>query len=100
VCCILAGLTATAAHAQSSATLQGMIDGGVTYVNNQHGGSATLFDSGILAPNLLTFKGSEDLCGGNKAIFDLTSQFDLRQRCDDSWCRANLQPVSVCRLVK
>lgn len=65
------------ASAQNSVTLQGMIDGGVTYVNNQHGGSATLFDSGIFAPNLITLKGAEDLGGGNKAIFDLTSQFDL-----------------------
>jgi predicted porin len=58
---ILAVLTTLGAHAQSSVTLQGLIDGGVTYVNNQHGGSATLFDSGILAPNLLTFKETEDL---------------------------------------
>jgi len=54
-----------------------MIDGGVTYVNNQHGGAATLFDSGIYAPNLFTLKGAEDLGGGNKAVFDLTSQFDM-----------------------
>ncbi|MBN3785922.1 porin [Burkholderia sp. Ac-20353] len=65
------------ASAQSSVTLSGMIDAGVTYVNNQHGGATTLFDSGVFAPNLLTFKGTEDLGGGNKALFELTSQFDL-----------------------
>ncbi|WP_246326927.1 porin [Burkholderia guangdongensis] len=65
------------ASAQSNVTLSGMIDAGVTYVNNQHGGAATLFDSGVSAPNLLTFKGTEDLGGGNKALFELTSQFDL-----------------------
>jgi predicted porin len=73
VACIAPGI----ACAQSSVTLQGVIDAGVTYVNNQHGGAATLFDSGVLSPDLLTFKGSEDLGGGNKAIFELTSQFDL-----------------------
>jgi predicted porin len=76
-CCAILALLASEAHAQSSVTLQGMIDGGVTYVNNQHGGAATLFDSGIYAPNLFTLKGAEDLGGGNKAVFDLTSQFDL-----------------------
>jgi predicted porin len=76
-CCAIAALAPAGAQAQSTVTLQGIIDGGLTYVNNQHGGAATLFDSGILAPNLLTFKGAEDLGGGNKAVFDLTSQFDL-----------------------
>ena len=65
------------ALAQSVVSLQGVVDGGVTYVNNLHGGAATLFDSGILSPNMLSLKGSEDLGGGNKAVFELTSQFDL-----------------------
>jgi len=75
--CVLATLLPTFALAQSSVTITGLIDGGVTYVNNQHGHSNTLLDSGVLAPNLLTFKGTEDLGAGNKALFELTSQFDL-----------------------
>lgn len=75
--CAFALEASDSARAQSNVTLQGVIDGGVTYVNNQHGGAATLFDSGILTPDMLTFKGSEDLGAGNKAVFELTSQFDL-----------------------
>lgn len=47
--CVIAACVHTNLYAQSSVTLQGMIDGGVTYVNNQHGGAVTLFDSGIYA---------------------------------------------------
>ncbi|MGU7770248.1 porin [Burkholderia sp. MR1-5-21] len=75
--CLTAACFHASLYAQSSVTLQGMVDGGVTYVNNQHGGSVTQFDSGIFAPNVLTFNGSEDLGGGTKAVFNLTSQFDL-----------------------
>ena len=75
------GWTATlaashSAFGQSSVSLRGVIDAGVTYVNNQHAGTAALFDSGILTPNTLTLSGSEDLGSGNKAVFELTSQFD------------------------
>lgn len=75
--CLTAAFFHADVYAQGSVTLQGMIDGGVTYVNNQHGGSVTQFDSGIFAPNVLTFSASEDLGGGTTAIFNLTSQFDL-----------------------
>ncbi|WP_373377636.1 porin [Cupriavidus nantongensis] len=75
--CLVAAMLPALASAQSSVTLSGVIDGGITYVNNQHGGAATLLDSGVLAPNLLTFKGTEDLGGGTKALFELTSQFEL-----------------------
>ncbi|CAH2788166.1 MAG: Outer membrane porin [uncultured Caballeronia sp.] len=75
--CAAAALLPDNSYAQGTVTLQGMIDGGVTYVNNEHGGSATLFDSGIFAPNVLTLTGTENLGGGARAVFNLTSQFDL-----------------------
>jgi len=65
------------ALSQSNLTLQGVIDGGVTYVSNQHGAAIALFDSGILSPDVLTLKGNGDLGAGNMALFELTSQFDL-----------------------
>jgi predicted porin len=43
--CTFALIAPGIASAQSSVTLQGVIDAGVTYVNNQHGGAATLFDN-------------------------------------------------------
>ncbi|WP_082221528.1 porin [Herbaspirillum chlorophenolicum] len=67
---------APVAHAQSSVTISGMIDTGLTYVNNQNGGKNMLMDSGILAPSLVSIKGAEDLGDGTSAVFELTSQFD------------------------
>ena len=78
LCAGLIALTmSTAASAQGSVTIFGLLDAGVTYVNNQQGGSKTFLDTGIFAPNLLTLKGTEELGGGSRALFELTSQFDL-----------------------
>ena len=73
----IASMAISIAHARSSLTIGGNIDGGVDYISNQNGGHTALFDSGILSPNLITIKGGEELGGGNRALFELTSQFDL-----------------------
>ncbi len=74
---VSASLVAANAQAQSSVTLFGFLDAGVTYISNQGGHSSARMDTGVWAPNLFGLKGTEDLGGGNKAIFMLESQFEL-----------------------
>ncbi|WP_323120106.1 porin [Burkholderia alba] len=67
----------TASHAQSSVTLYGILDAGITYVNNSGGGRVVKFDDGVSYGNRIGFKGTEDLGGGLKAVFVLESGFRL-----------------------
>lgn len=77
------GLAATgSAFAQNSVTLYGVIDEGVTYVNNVVGSDGqghTLWamQSGVVQGSRWGLKGTEDLGGGLKTIFQLESGFDL-----------------------
>ena len=73
--------TATsAAHAQTSVTLYGTIDTGITYVHNASGNNSLWSLGNTSAGNLSGtrwgLKGSEDLGAGLKAIFQLESGFD------------------------
>jgi outer membrane protein OmpU len=64
-------------HAQSSVTLYGVLDAGITYVNNTGGAHVWKFDDGISYGNRIGFKGVEDLGGGLQAVFVLESGFHL-----------------------
>ncbi|AMH43113.1 MULTISPECIES: porin [Burkholderiaceae] len=64
------------AQAQSSVTLYGRIDNGVEYMSNVGGHSRWRLASGEWGTGLFGLKGSEDLGGGNKAIFKLESGID------------------------
>jgi outer membrane protein OmpU len=66
-----------AARAQSSVTLYGVIDAGVTYVNNAGGAHQVKFDDGVSYANRWGIRGSEDLGGGLSAVFKLESGFHL-----------------------
>ncbi|MFA8391395.1 porin [Burkholderia ubonensis] len=75
-----AGLAAvTTAHAQSSVTLYGIVDNGLAYQNNaapstgatSGGHSKFLMSTGVWAGSRFGLKGSEDLGGGTKAVFQL-----------------------------
>jgi general bacterial porin, GBP family len=73
----VAGLGAQAAHAQSSVTLYGIADAGFTFTNNQKGSKAYQATQGNVQGSRWGLQGSEDLGGGNKAIFKLENGFNL-----------------------
>lgn len=74
----LAVLAACAApvFAQSSVTLYGVIDQGINYTSNVGGGREFEMASGYAEGSRWGFKGSEDLGGGMKAIFQLENGFN------------------------
>ncbi|RQS68393.1 porin [Burkholderia sp. Bp8963] len=75
--------TASAAHAQSSVTLYGLIDAGISYVNHSTktasaaGSKLFKFDDGIAQGSRWGLRGTEDLGGGLKAIFVLENGFNV-----------------------
>ncbi|OWY28519.1 porin [Herbaspirillum robiniae] len=75
-------ISATAAQAQSSVTIYGLIDTGVTYMSNvkkagvNENGSRFGIDSGISSSSRIGFRGTEDLGGGLKALFVLENGFN------------------------
>ena len=71
-CMTLSGLT----HAQSSVTLYGVIDEGLTFNTNMNGSHSYAMQSGVLSGSRWGLKGVEDLGGGLKAIFTLENGFD------------------------
>ncbi|SAL63769.1 porin [Caballeronia peredens] len=70
VCTLLAGVPA-AAYAQSSVTLYGELDTGLSYVNNVGGHSQYQLTTGTVDGSYWGLQGSEDLGGGARAIFRL-----------------------------
>ena len=70
-----AGMTSVAA-AQSSVTLYGTVDTGLTYLNNVGGHSLWEMEGGNLGESKFGFLGSEDLGGGLKATFQLENGFN------------------------
>ena len=73
---VLAALGASA-HAQSSVTLYGVIDEGFDFTNNVRGNKAYELQSGYAQGSRWGLKGSEDLGGGLKAVFQLENGFNV-----------------------
>ncbi|MBN3804498.1 porin [Paraburkholderia sp. Ac-20336] len=72
-----AASVASVAHAQSSVTLYGVLDAGLTYTSNVAGHSKWAAGSGGISQSMFGLRGSEDLGNGLKAIFTLESGFDI-----------------------
>ncbi|WP_233873909.1 porin [Paraburkholderia adhaesiva] len=72
-----AAVFASAAHAQSSVTLYGIISEGISYISNSNGHSTFRMESGVTSSSRWGFKGVEDLGGGLKAVFQLENGFDI-----------------------
>ncbi|QGZ56649.1 porin [Paraburkholderia acidiphila] len=77
------GLAALGAHAQSSVTLYGIVDTGIGYQSssaklgsNAGGASVVKMVQGVWAGSRFGFKGSEDLGGGTRAIFQLEEGYN------------------------
>ncbi|MEM5339603.1 porin [Paraburkholderia azotifigens] len=77
---ILAGCIAAVtfpAFAQNSVTLYGLVDEGLDFTNNAKGSKAYKMQSGDAQGSRWGLKGTEDLGGGFKAVFQLESGFDV-----------------------
>jgi len=68
---------ASVAHAQSSVTLYGLLDAGLTYTSNVAHNSKWAAGSGGINQSMFGLRGSEDLGNGLKAIFTLESGFNI-----------------------
>ena len=74
--------TVSAAHAQSSVTLYGIIDAGIAYTHNNatstgNAASKVGFNDGTMSGDRWGLKGAEDLGGGLQTVFQLESGFDV-----------------------
>jgi len=65
------------ASAQSSVTLYGLADAGITSVSGLRGGTVTQLASGIMEGSRWGLKGTEDMGGGYKTIFTLEARVEL-----------------------
>jgi len=75
--CAVASFIATTANAQSSVTLFGAIDAGLTYVSNYNGHSNVYMQGGISNNTGFGLTATEDLGGGTSAVFKALNTFDI-----------------------
>ncbi|CAM3511234.1 porin [Polaromonas hydrogenivorans] len=74
---VLGLLSTSAAMAQSTVTLYGLVDAGYNHVSGLKNGSSNGIASGIMEGSRWGLRGTEDIGGGYKAIFTLESRFEV-----------------------
>ena len=77
VIAVAAFAASSAAMAQSSVTLYGMLDAGISYTSNVNGHSEVALVGGASGSNKWGLQGQEDLGGGLKAVFKLENGFNI-----------------------
>lgn len=97
---LLAGLVASCfaapALAQSNITIYGLMDAGI-HVSSNGEGTETRLVSGIADGSRLGFKGSEDLGGGYKAIFNIEARVELDNGGNQAGNISNNQGLALSR---
>ncbi|MES2945633.1 MAG: porin, partial [Pseudomonadota bacterium] len=73
---VLGLISTTAAMAQSTVTLYGLVDAGYNRVSGLRQGTVNSIASGIMEGSRVGFRGTEDIGGGYKAIFTLENRFE------------------------
>ena len=74
---MIAACCAAPAMAQSNVTIYGIADAGLMYVDNGGNDSKVKLVSGIADGSRLGFKGTEDMGGGYKTVFNLEARVQL-----------------------
>ena len=77
VIAVAAFAVSSAAMAQSSVTLYGMLDSSIGYTSNVGGKSLVAMEGGASGSNKWGMKGQEDLGGGLKAVFKIENGFNI-----------------------
>jgi predicted porin len=77
ICSAIVCVLSTPAWAQSSVTIYGALDAGITMISNENGKRTVHAQSGVQNPNPFGFKGVEDLGGGLSAVFRLEAFLNL-----------------------
>jgi predicted porin len=74
---IMGLLSTSAAMAQSTVTVYGILDAGFNHVSGLSQGSVNTIASGIMEGSRFGLRGTEDIGGGYKAIFTLENRLEL-----------------------